>query len=542
MVLFYFCILPIIMVLIYGLTDFSVIDQNLITRVWELLENSLFVSITVTCISVILGLIVTFTLKRFRFWGKGILKVLMLLPLVNPTFVGSIAFIMLFGKRGLITYRLLHLSISPYGWQGIVILQVLTLTTLAYLLISASIEKVDFTLENAARNLGASELTILFKVTLPMMLPEITAAALLVFLASMADFSTPLIIGGSFRTLASDIYTQITGVYNMQTAAISGIALVIPCLIAFFMERRIRNKRKYTSETSNPMDMEYQYVSKFVKILMIICTIGTVSFFVIEFSFIIIGIFTKNWGYDYTFTLQYLQIAFSKDLRPYYNSVQLAFITATVASLLGSVLAFLIHRQKIIGSKFVDFICVFPAAIPGVLFGVGYLVTFKYPLFGIGKYIFKDAPSVVLLGTGVIIYCICIARSINMPLKTGYSTLEHLDSDLENAAYNLGAGKIYTFIHVVIPMLKDSFFNSFLKIFSSTMTTLGAIIFLLLPKNKVAIQIIFQTITSESLGTTAALSMMLSLLNLTLLLVFYLLINWRSVLEEIERRLPCKSN
>lgn len=539
--LFYFCLLPILSVFFYGLNDLSILNNTLMARVLKLLKNSLFISLTVTFISVSLGIIVTFTLNRLRFQGKSVLKVLMLLPLVNPTFVDSIAFVMLFGKRGLITNKLLHLDVSPYGWQGIVVLQVLSLTTLAYLLISASIEQVDFTLEDAARNMGASERTILFKVTLPMMLPEIASAALLVFLASMADFSTPLMIGGSFRTLASDLYIQITGLYNMQSAAISGIVLLAPCFIAFFLERFLRTKKKYTSDTANSKNMEYPSISKPIKAALILCTVCIVSFFVIKFSFIMIGIFTKNWGYDYTFTLEHLKNAFAKDLRPYYNSVRLAFVTAAVASLLGSLLAFLINRKKIIGAQWVNFICVFPAAIPGILYGIGYLVTFKYPILGIGKYIFTEAEPLVLLGTSSIIYFICIARSLNMSLKTGYASLEHLDSDLENAAYNLGAGKIYTFTHVILPMLRDSFFNSFMKVFSYTMTTLGAIIFLLLPKNKVAVQVIFQMITNESIGTTASLAMMLSFLNLSLLLLFYLIIYWRNVFDKIEGRYLCKS-
>lgn len=531
----YFTFLPIISVIIYGLSgDISFFNGKLINRVMKLLWNSLFVSSTVTVISVFFGIIVTFTLRRLNFKGIRLLKILILLPMVNPTFVGSIAFIMLFGSRGLITHKLLNLNISPYGWQGIVILQVMSLVTYAYLLISSSIHNIDTTIEQAARNLGASERTVLFSITLPMMAPEITSAALLVFLSSMSDFTTPLMIGGKFGTLASDLYVQITGVYNMRSAAISGIVLLIPCVIAFYTQRKFSDKKNYFSDTANDRNIIYEKVSTPVKILLISCTLCFIGLFILKFVFIIIGAFTKNWGYDYTFTLLHVKKALSTNLSPFLNSVKLAFATSFIASLLGVILSYLINRKKIVFSVFVDFIGVFPAAVPGILFGIGYLVTFKYPILGIGKYILTDLTPWVILGTSSIIYLICIARFINVAMKSGYALLEHIDPDLENASYNLGAGKIKTLKLIIMPLLKEAVLTSYFKIFSSTMTTLGAIIFLILPKNKVAVQVIFQAGTQSAMGVPSTLALMLSILTLLLMGLFYIIVYRKQVLENLK--------
>ncbi len=531
--LVYFCFLPIVSVIIYGFSgDLSFFDQKLAERVIKLLLNSLFVSSVVTAISVFFGIIITFCLRRMQFKGIGILRVLMLLPLVNPAFVGAIAFIMLFGSRGLITYKILHLSVSPYGWQGIVILQVLSLVTYAYILISSSIKNVDTTIEQAARNLGASESTILFKITLPMMIPEITSAALLVFLSSMADFTTPLMIGGKFSTLASDLYVQITGVYNMKSAAVSGMILLIPCAAAFFAQRHFSTRKSYFSDASNERDIVYENVSKPIKVALIFCTLCFVSFFIIKFGFIVIGALTKNWGYDYTLTLDHVREALSMNLRPFVNSVKLSFVTALTASFMGVVLSYIINRKKIIVPVVVDFIGVFPAAVPGILFGIGYLVTFKHPIFGVGKYILPNLSPWVILGTSVIIYFICIARSLNVAMKSGYALLEHIDPDLEDASYNLGAGKIKTFRLVLMPLLTEAVAASYLKIFSSTMTTLGAIIFLILPKNKVAVQVIFQSITHSAIGVPATLALLLSFVTLVLMGVFYVILNRKSITDK----------
>ncbi|SKC47676.1 ABC transporter permease [Maledivibacter halophilus] len=523
----YFAFLPIISVIIHGINsgDNIGITYDNFKRSLYYLKCSLGVSVLVTILATTFGLIVSFTLKRINFKGRGIFRVLALLPLINPPFVGSIAFIMLFGRNGLITHKILGLNISPYGWQGIVFIQTLGLGSLAYILISSSIQKLDISLEEGARNLGASEKTILFTVTLPLMVPEISSAALLVFLASMADFSTPLIIGGDFQTLASDLYIQITGLYNMQTASVSGIFLLIPCIFAFVLQRYYVQKRTYFTENTSSDDIEYKDIKPLIKYILVTISIVFIGFVCLKYIFIIIGAFTKQWGYNYTFTLSHFKSVFNRNLLPFINSVKLAFFVALISSFIGVLLAYLLHSKRLFLKSFVDFIAVIPAAVPGILFGIGYLVTFKYPILGVGRFIFKDMKPVILLGTGIIIYIICIARYLNIGLRSGYALLKHLNPDIEKASHNLGAGEVKTFFTIMMPLLKEAFFAAFFKNFSTTMTTLGAIIFLLLPKNKVAVQQIFQIITSSAMGEAAAMALLLSLLTLILLGFFYLIIN-----------------
>ncbi|MCT4598594.1 MAG: iron ABC transporter permease [Vallitalea sp.] len=533
----YFAFLPVIGVILYGIKsgDNMTITYKYIKRALYYLKNSLLISFTVTIFATTFGVIMSFTLWRIKFRGRKLLRVVSLLPLIHPPFVGSIAFIMLFGRRGLITHQLLGLNTSPYGWQGIMFIQVLGLGALAYILISSSIDKVDISLENAARNLGASEKRIFITVTLPMMIPEISSTALLVALASMADFGTPLIIGGNFQTLASDIYIQITGMYDMQAASISGIVLLIPCICIFILQRYFVGKRTYFTEHISSNDIEYKGIKPAVKYVLIIITVIFTTFILLKYAFIIIGAFTKQWGYNYTFTTKHFHAVLQRDLTPFINSVKLAFIVALISSFVGVLLAYILHNKKLMASSLVDFLAVLPAAIPGILFGIGYLVTFKYPILGIGRWIFTDIKPLILLGTGCIVYIICIVRYLNIGLRSGYALLEHLNPDLQNAAYNLGASEIKTFFSVMIPLLKDAFFTAFFKNFATTMTTLGAIIFLLLPSNKVAVQQIFQIVTSCVVGEAASMALLLSGLTLMILGIFYLIFyssSLRSKLKE----------
>lgn len=533
--LVYFILLPIAGVLIYGFFD----EQKALTlqdlvKVLGFLKNSMIVSVPATVLSVVFGIALSLTAYRLPTRSARYFRLIGLIPLIDPPFVGSIAFIMLFGRNGLITRYLLGLDSSPYGWHGIVLLQVLSLSSIAYLLISSAIRKIDMSLEDAARNLGLTELGIFFKVILPMMIPEIANTALLIFLMSLADFTTPLIIGGAFQTLASSIYIQITGVYNMKIASLTGAALLLPCVTAFLIHRYRLGRTGYVSDYNDSSQIHFRVVHPAVRIGLIALSSAISVMIITKNVFILVGAFTRHWGHDYAFSLDHFKVVLAKDFSPFINTVRLAVTVAVIASLLGILIAYLVRTQKTVLPKVVDFLTLFPAAIPGILFGIGYLVVFRYPLFGVGRFIFEDAPRVILLGTKLILYVICIARFINVGTRAGYATLEHLDPDLENAAFTLGASWYFTFTRVMMPALKDAFFSAFFKNLSTTMTTLGAIILLILPSNKVAIQLLFQTLVSSSIGGAAAMALLISLTNVTLLVLFHVLFYSRQYYEHIE--------
>jgi len=527
----YFVLVPVISVVYYGISSGGpvVVFQGT-GRALLHLKNSLQVSMPVTLIATAFGLLAALTLWRVKFWGRSLMRLMVLFPLINPPFVGSIAFIMLFGKRGLISHNLLGLTVSPFGYHGIVVMQCIGLSTLAYLIISSAIKEINIECEEAARNLGASEGRIFFSVTLPLMIPEITVAAMLVFLSSMSDFGTPLIIGGNYQTLASDLYIQITGLYNMRTASLSGIFLLIPCLIAFFIQKYFSGRKAYYSQSVASENIEYTRIPAAVKGVLISLTGLFIFFVIIKYGFIALGAFTERWGYDFSLTLRHFKNLLGREFAPFINSVKLALGVALVSSLLGVIISYLLKTRKLFFARQLDFLATVPAAVPGILFGIGYLVTFKYPLFGVGRFIFPEMSPVILLGTGIIIYIICVYRYLYVGLKTGYALLEHLDPDLEPAANNLGAGDLKTFVHIIFPQLKPAFAAAFLRNFTSTMTTLGAIIFLLLPRNKVATQQILQVANSSEIGFAATLALMLSLLSLALLIVFQIIVNYQGLI------------
>lgn len=538
----YFAFIPVANILFSGIFFEDTIEEYvpLFKEILGYLKNSLIISIPVTIIATTFGIVSSITLWRVRFFGRKIMRLLVLFPLINPPFVGSVAFIMLFGRRGVITNTILGLSTSPFGAHGVIAMQIVGLSTLAYLIISSSVKKINTNYENASRNLGASEARTFFSVTLPIIKPEIIVAAMLVFLASMADFGTPLIIGGDFKTLASNLYIQVTGHYDMNAAAFSGLILLIPCFIAFFIQKYFSEKNTYQFQWHEGEDINYNRVPLWTKAGLVGYTSIYILLVFMIYGFMTLGAFTEAWGYDYSFTLRHIQDVFETNLTPFINSVKLALWTSIVSSFLGVLLAYLLKFRKLRFSNQIDFMATLPAGVPGILFGLGYLVTFKYPLFGVGEWVLEGMDPITLLGTGIIIYIICIYRYLYMGLKSGYAYIENMNSDVELASNNLGAGDIRTFFQIILPILKPAFNTAFIRNFATTMTTLGAIIFLLLPQNRVAVQQIFQILTSSTIGAGAAMGIMLTFLSLTLLITFQLIINYKIVIKKVRSVLKLK--
>jgi len=524
--LFCFIAFPVLSVFLYGIFPLSSGSElrAMVLRSLPYLKNSFFIALNVTPAALLIGLAATLTVHRFCSPLGRILKPVLLLSLIHPPFVGSIAFIMLFGRRGLITHDWLGLDVSPFGWHGVALMQFLGMGSMAYLIISSSVERTNPLIEDAARNLGVSEWKIFRDITLRSMYPELSSAAVLVFLASMADFGTPLVIGGPFQTLASDLYIQITGLYDMRTASVSGILLLLPCIMLFAYQRRLNRKKAYYAMTLSGGSIRLRHYCPAVRNLSAGITLLYTLFVLLKYGFILIGAFTEHWGYDYSLTLRHLIKVLEKDLSPFFNSIQLAFFTALFSSLFGVFLSYVVKTRKWAFLALSDVLATLPAAVPGILLGIGYLVTFKFPVLGIGRFVLKELPPLILLGTGIIIYIICVFRYLNVGLRTGYALLEHINPNIEEAARNLGQSENRIFTGIMLPLLSPAFRTAFFKVFSTTMTTLGAIIFLLLPSNKVAVQSIFQIITSSERGVAASMALLLSLTT-ALLLGFFRLLN-----------------
>ena len=209
--------------------------------------NTLKVGFLVGILSTLLGLLFAYVevyVKLGKFSG-GLFKVVSMLPVVSPPFVLSLSMIMLFGKAGLITRFLLKIyDNNVYGFWGIAIVQTLTFFPVCYMMLKGLLKNIDPSLEEAARDMGASRWKVFATVTFPLMLPGLGNAFLVTFIESIADFANPMIIGGSYDTLATTIYLQITGSYDKPGAAAMAVVLLYtaPVWVAVFSRLLFRER------------------------------------------------------------------------------------------------------------------------------------------------------------------------------------------------------------------------------------------------------------------------------------------------------------
>ncbi|NFA60416.1 iron ABC transporter permease [Clostridium sporogenes] len=475
----------------------------------KLIYNSVFVScmctIFTTLISTSIAFYVSFSSSRIR----KIITVTLMLTMISPPFVSSLAYINLFGRRGFITHGILKLTLNTYGWQGIVIMETLGLVSMSSLLLIGIIGGIDKNFIDASLDLGAGFNYTLIRIVLLLIKPGIIVSALLAFVRSLSDFGTPMIIGGSFQVLATEVYMNIIANGNFGMAAAMSVLILIPSLIAFLIYRFYMSKFEIFSKDSKKLfseGHEYKIKGVFAIILKVI-TYLFLLVMIMQYISIFLSAITNYKFNKMFFTLDNIKRIYDYNLSSFGRSVVYSLITGLIGSLLGILISYYVDRRKVIGGELIDFISTLPYIIPGTFLGIGYIFAFnKYPL--------------ELTGTAFIVITNCIFKQIPMTTKMSSAVLSGMDLQTEEAAKDLGAPNIFIIKDIILPMLKPAFLIGFINNFTSTMTTIGAIIFLIYPGQKVATVEMFDAIQSGEYGVGSAMASLIIIITLIINILF----------------------
>ncbi|MDS1003451.1 iron ABC transporter permease [Clostridium sporogenes] len=475
----------------------------------KLIYNSVFVScmctIFTTLISTSIAFYVSFSSSRIR----KIITVTLMLTMISPPFVSSLAYINLFGRRGFITHEILKLTLNTYGWQGIVIMETLGLVSMSSLLLIGIIGGIDKNFIDASLDLGAGFNYTLIRIVLLLIKPGIIVSALLAFVRSLSDFGTPMIIGGSFQVLATEVYMNIIANGNFGMAAAMSVLILIPSLIAFLIYRFYMSKFEIFSKDSKKLfseGHEYKIKGVFAIILKVI-TYLFLLVMIMQYISIFLSAITNYKFNKMFFTLDNIKRIYDYNLSSFGRSVVYSLITGLIGSLLGILISYYVDRRKVIGGELIDFISTLPYIIPGTFLGIGYIFAFnKYPL--------------ELTGTAFIVITNCIFKQIPMTTKMSSAVLSGMDLQTEEAAKDLGAPNIFIIKDIILPMLKPAFLIGFINNFTSTMTTIGAIIFLIYPGQKVATVEMFDAIQSGEYGVGSAMASLIIIITLIINILF----------------------
>ena len=473
--------------------------------------NSLFLAVCVGFLTTVLGLIFALVVTRSGFRYRRAVRALTILPIITPPFVIGLALILMFGLSGSITQFFSDLfGLEPtrwlYGLPGLMIAQVLAYTPIAFLVLIGVVEGVSPSMEEAAQTLRASRWQVFKTVSLPLMRPGLANAFLLGFIESMADFGNPLILGGNFDVLSTEIFFAIVGAqYDQGRAAVLAIVLLGFTLSAFFAQRKWLGKKSYTTVSGKGDSGVHPLMPRALAIPVLAIAAIWSTFTVTIYGMIVYGSTVKLWGVDNTLTFKHYVTAFSVRITEkgwqwtgsawdsFWTTIQIATIAAPLTAAVGLITAYLLTRQSFRGKNAFEFGTMLSFAIPGTVIGVSYILAF-------------NVPPIELTGTGAILVISFIFRNMPVGVRAGIASMSQLDKSLDESSLTLGANSWQTFRKIILPLLKPAILAALVYSFVRAMTAISAVIFLVSAKYDMATSYIIGRVENNDYGLAIAYS------------------------------------
>ncbi len=481
--------------------------------------NTLMIAALSTVSAVTLGFLFAYATSRPDLPLRNLFKLIAILPLVSPPFVGGLAFILLFGRRGVITYSLLGLRGDIYGWHGLWMVQTLAFFPIAYLSLAGVLRRINPTLEYAAQDLGAHGIRLFRTITLPLATPGLASAALLVGIYTLSDFGNPMLVGGPFKVLATETYTQVTGWGDLGMASALSVALLLPSVILFALQRYWVEGRSYATVTGKGSFADPLPTPGFLRWGLVAGCSLVALVLLATYAVVFVGAFARTWGVNWRPTLENFEYTVFRGAQ-LWNSIRFAAMAALGGSAFAVLAAFLIHRKRFSGRAAVDFAAVLPAALPGTLIGVGYILAF-------------NTPPLALTGTGTIIVAAMLFRTIPVGYRAAVAGLAQIAPSIEEGAADLGARPLRTLWDVTLPLIRSAFTSALVFTFIRSMNTLSAVIFLVSPGTVVASASILALAEHGDWGQASAMAASLMSAVFLVLLGFRLLTGGRLRLFEL---------
>jgi iron(III) transport system permease protein len=501
-----FVVYPMVMLLGRVLTDHGTFttaglmavltDKHQIRAFW----NSLLLAVLVGLGGTTVGFVFAFTAARGRLPRALIatLDVAVLLPLVSPPFTTAIAMIFSFGPRGLITYDLLGLKgVTVYGLTSTLASEIMTYFPIAYLTLRPLLAAIDSNVEGMALSLGASRWRVFRTVTLPLTIPGLANAFLLLFAASLADFATPLILAGNnFPVLPTQAFLQITGLFDLRGGAVLSFVLLFPALAVFLLQRYWVSRRYYVTITGKGAGQTpFDSVSPGMRTALL-CICALVALVIVYFyALLLYASVVVALGANHTFTLQHYRVIFTDGLKVIRDTLIIAAFAMPLGGLYGILLGYLVTKKSFVGRRSMELVSMINYALPGTIVGIGYLIAF-------------NEPPIELAGTALIIIACYIFRYGPTGIRATVALLQQIDKSLEEASQGLGAGSGTTFRRVTLPLIMPAFFAGLGVVFIRSMTAISATIFLVSISWTLITVKILENITELSLGPAAAFSVL----------------------------------
>lgn len=409
------------------------------------LFNSLYTSAMGTLLALAFGLPLAVIASRYALRGKALLRILVLLSLISPPFIGAYAWIMLLGRQGIVTQAAAAIGIqlpTIYGATGIILVTALNLYPLVFLLVSGALMRIDRTLEEASMGLGRTRLQTFRQITLPLTFPAMATGALLVFLGVLSDFGTPALLGENYPVLATLAFTlflsEIGG--NPAMASTTSVVLVTTAMLLILLQRWVVARRNYATDAINRP--EILPIVGWQKIVFPAFAWGVMIIANVPLAIIVYTSFLETSGpvFLQSFSLDSYRQVFHLVRGAIVNSFVFSGIALALIVTAGSVIGYIISRQNTTLTKLLDTGLMIPYVIPGTVLGIGFITAF-------------NQPPIWLTGTAAIIVLAYFIRRLPYMVRACASYVYQIDRSVEEASINLGAPPARTFRKIMLPLM-----------------------------------------------------------------------------------------
>jgi iron(III) transport system permease protein len=494
--------------------------------------NTLLLALLCATISTLLGLAFALIVTRTGFRYKKTLRVLSVLPIITPPFVIGLGLILIFGRSGIVNQLLeWAFGIEPtrwiYGLQGVLAAQVFAFTPIAFLVLIGVVEGVAPVLEEAAQTLRAGPWRTFTGISLPLMRPGLANAFLITFIESIADFGNPIVLGGNFGVLSTEVFFSVVGAQLDQgRAATLGILLLLFALAAFFVQRRVLGRKVYTTLSGKGDAGSPASLPAGARRACYAMALPWIALTIVIYATAFAGGFVETWGRDYTPTLRHYVKAFGIEWGPhgmvwagaawnsFWTTVRLSALAAPLTAALGLLAAYLLTRQKFIGRSLFEFGTMLSFAIPGTVIGISYILAF-------------NVPPIEITGTALILVVCNIFRNMPVGVRAGMASMAQIDSSLDEASATLGASGFTVLRTILLPLLKPAVVAALVYSFVRAMTTVSAVIFLVSAQYEWATTYIINRVVNGDYGVAIAYSSALIVLMLVAIWVIQMVIGER---------------
>lgn len=487
--------------------------------------NSLGLAVTVGILSTLLGLAFALVIVRTSLPFKRVFRSLSLLPIITPPFVIGLAVILLLGLSGVVTqWVAAAFGIEPtrwiYGFNGVLLAQLLAFTPISFMVLIGVVEGVSASMEEASQTLRADDWTTFKTVTWPLLRPGLANAFLLGFIESMADFGNPLVLGGNFNVLSTEIFFAIVGSQNDQArAAVLAMVLLVFTIAAFVAQNRWLGRKRYTTVSGKGEGGMHPPLPRAVLYTAVAITAMWTVFTLVLYALIVYGSFVELWGRNWSLTLRhYLQgfaITFNEHGLHWKGSawsslgttLKIALVSAPLTAAIGLLTAWLLTRQYFAGKAAFEFGTMLSFAIPGTVIGVSYIVAF-------------NVPPLELTGTAAILVLCFIFRNMPVGVRSGIASLAQIDKSLDEASLTLRASSATTFRRITLPLIRPAILSAMVYSFVRTMTAISAVIFLVSAQHDMATTYIIGRVENNEYGIAIAYSTVLIVVMLAGIVLF----------------------